>query len=52
MTGTLTITLQKTTDGRDYVQIGDHALLSVNIVLIADEIDVKDLRPQPEGSDG
>lgn len=40
----LEITIQKARDGRDYVQIMSGDQTSVNIVLIANEIAVKDLR--------
>ena len=40
----LEITIQKARDGRDYVQIMSGDYTSVNIVLIADKIKIKDLR--------
>lgn len=40
----LTVRVQKSTDGRDFLQIGDPAMLNVNIVLIADRIEVHDDR--------
>jgi hypothetical protein len=40
----LTIHVQKATDGRDYVQIMSDDMISVNIVLIADEILIEDRR--------
>jgi hypothetical protein len=41
---TLTVTIQKARDGRDYLQIMSGDYTSVNIVLIADKIIVKDSR--------
>ena len=44
--GKLTITVTKTADGRfDYVQIASPAAMPVNIVLIADQIEIEDRRP-------
>ena len=40
----LEIVIQKARDGRDYVQILSDDYASVNIVLIAEQISVKDLR--------
>jgi len=40
----LEIVIQKVRDGRDYVQILSDDYISVNIVLIAEQISVKDLR--------
>ena len=43
--GHLTITLSKTADGKhDYLQIITDDQFAINIVLIADKIDVKDVR--------
>lgn len=45
----LKITVTKTSRGdQDYVQIMSDDLLSVNIVLVADEIEVEDRREKPE----
>lgn len=45
MTPKLTIQISKTSDGKsDYVQIMDSAGMTVNIVLIADKIEVLDAR--------
>jgi len=40
----LRIEIQKALDGRDYVQIISDDQISVNIVLIAEEIKVSDMR--------
>lgn len=40
----LEITLQTARDGRDYVQIMSEDMVSVNIVLISEQISVKDSR--------
>ena len=40
----ITITIQKARDGRDYVQIMSGDVATVNIVLIADRITLKDDR--------
>ena len=40
----LTIMVQKARDGRDYVQVMSDDMVSINIVLIAEEITVKDVR--------
>jgi hypothetical protein len=40
----LTITIQKARDGRDYIQIMSDDYTSINIVLIADEISISDVR--------
>ena len=40
----LEIVIQKVRDGRDYVQILSDDYISVNILLIAEQISVKDLR--------
>ena len=43
--GKLTITVTRTADGSaQYVQIASPAAMPVNIVLIADEIEIKDRR--------
>lgn len=48
----LTITVTKTADGKfDYVQIMSGDQFSINLVLIAGEIVVKDARPPVEGKD-
>ena len=46
----LTVTVTKTTNGdADYVQIISDDQFGVNVVLIADEIEVKDMRkPSPK----
>ncbi len=45
MTEKLTITITKTADGlQEYVQIMSADMVSINVVLIADEIEVKDTR--------
>lgn len=50
MIGKLKIQVTKTADGRfDYVQIMSPAAMPVNIVLIADEIEVQDERPPKKG---
>lgn len=41
---TLRITVQKARDGQDYVQIMSSDQTSVNIVLVAPKIEVKDQR--------
>ncbi len=49
MIGKLTITVTKTADGRfEYVQIASPAAMPVNIVLIADEVEIEDRRPAPK----
>ena len=49
MTPKLTVTVTKTADGqRDYVQIMSSDMVSVNVVLIADEIVVDDHRATAE----
>jgi hypothetical protein len=40
----LIITVQKARDGRDYVQIMSDDQITTNIVLIAEEISIVDLR--------
>jgi len=40
----LEIAIQKARDGRDYVQIMSDDYISINIVLIAEKITVKDRR--------
>ena len=40
----LEIVIQKVRDGRDYVQILSDDYISVNTILIAEQISVKDLR--------
>jgi len=40
----LNISLQKARDGRDYVQIMSEDMVAINIVLIANKIEVKDQR--------
>ncbi len=46
----LTVTISKTAMGnQDYLQIMSDDLVSVNIVLIADEIQIKDDREAPDG---
>ena len=42
----LEITIQKARDGRDYLQIMSEDYTSINIVLISEEITVKDHRPK------
>lgn len=43
--GSITIEISKTSDGRsDYVQISSPAAFPVNIVLVAGQIIVKDMR--------
>ena len=45
----LSIVVTKTADGlSDYVQIMSADMLSVNVVLVADAIEVKDSRPKPK----
>lgn len=45
MVGKLTITVTKTADGRyEYIQIASPAAMPVNIVLIADEVVIEDMR--------
>lgn len=42
----LKIQISKTADGeRDYIQVMSDDLVSVNVVLIADEVEIKDDRP-------
>lgn len=41
---TLTVSIQKARDGRDYLQIMSGDQISVNIVLIAEKIIIKDSR--------
>lgn len=49
MIGKLTITVTKTADGRyEYIQIASPAAMPVNIVLIADEVEIEDHRPAPK----
>ena len=49
MIGKLTITVTKTADGRyEYIQIASPAAMPVNIVLIADEVEIADHRPEPK----
>ena len=43
-TTTLRVTIQKATDGRDYLQIMSEDQTSVNIVLIAENIIIIDYR--------
>ena len=46
MIGKLTITVTKTADGRyEYIQIASPAAMPVNIVLIADQVEIEDHRP-------
>lgn len=40
----LKIMIQKARDGRDYVQVISDDQISVNIVLIAEKITIKDMR--------
>ena len=40
----LTVTIQKASDGRDYLQIMSGDMVETNIVLIADKITVEDKR--------
>ena len=41
----LTVTITKTSDGlRDYIQVMSDDMVSVNVVLVADEIRVEDHR--------
>ena len=41
----LNVTITKTSDGsRDYIQIMSDDMITVNVVLVADEIEVKDGR--------
>lgn len=48
----LTVTITKTTDGRlDYIQIMSDDSFRVNIVLVAEEIKVKDHRKKRGSSD-
>ena len=42
----LEVTIQKARDGRDYLQIMSEDYTSINIVLISEEITVKDQRPK------
>jgi hypothetical protein len=45
MIGKLTITVTKTADGRyEYIQIFSPAAMPINIVLIADIVEIEDLR--------
>jgi len=45
MTDKLTITITKTADGlREYVQIMSADMFTINIVLIADQVEVEDTR--------
>ena len=47
MIGKLQVTVTKTADGRfEYIQIASPAAMPVNIVLIADVIEITDQRPQ------
>ena len=46
----LKLTLSKTSDGRsDYLQIMSDDLVSVNVVLVADQIEVSDYRAAVKG---
>lgn len=46
MIGELSITISKTSDGKyDYVQIASPTAAPVNIVLIADKVEINDCRP-------
>jgi hypothetical protein len=40
----LSVTIQKARDGRDYLQIMSEDQISTNIVLVSEEITVKDQR--------
>lgn len=40
----LTIYVQKARDGRDYLQVMSDDMVTINIVLIADEIKIEDKR--------
>ena len=40
----LDVIIQKTRNGKDYLQIMSEDIVAVNIVLIADQIEVKDQR--------
>ena len=43
----LNVTITKTSRGdQDYIQIMSDDLISVNVVLVADAIEVKDIRPK------
>lgn len=43
----LNVTVTKTSDGsREYIQIMSDDMITVNVVLVADEIEVKDARPK------
>lgn len=45
----LRVTITKTSDGGgDYIQIMSSDMLSVNVVLVADAIEVNDMRPPKE----
>ena len=45
----LNVTISKTADGKDdYIQIMASDGISVNVVLIATEIKVQDVRPKPK----
>ena len=41
---TIKILVQKAADGSDYVQISSPAAMPVNIVLVADRVEVEDAR--------
>jgi len=52
MTNKLNITITKTADGKsEYIQIMSDDLLSINVVLIAVDIEVKDMRPTTQEGD-
>lgn len=43
----LKITISKTSDGRqDYLQVMSDDMISVNVVLVAEKIEVSDARPK------
>ena len=46
----LRVTITKTSDGEsDYIQVMSEDMLAVNVVLVAEEIEIRDSRPKPKG---
>jgi hypothetical protein len=49
----LKVTISKTSDGKsDYMQIISADVISVNIVLVSEKIEVEDARPKKGGKHG
>ena len=46
----VTIQISKATNGGDYVQVMSGDMVSLNVVVVADEVIVRDDRPTPEAS--